>query len=237
MTTAGELIEGSLRLIGQLAEGEQPSNGAYKDGLAALNMMLDSWSTESLSVFTTQEQAFTWPSGEATQSLGPSGDFIGHRPVQLAESTYYKDPTTGISYGIKIINQSQYDSIALKTVSAPYPQVLWINTNMPNIDMYLYPVPSRNLDWLFVSYEELSQPAEVTTTLSFPPGYLRAFKYNLACEMATEFGVEPPTQVLKLATASKRDIRRVNQNDDILAVPSFLTSGRPRFNIYTGNYS
>ena len=143
MATAGDQINGALRLIGQLAEGETPSAAASQDALTALNQMIDSWNTERLSVFSTQEQVFMWSPNEIHRSLGPSGDFVGNRPVLLDDSTYFIDPASGISYGIKIINQQQYDGIAVKTVTSTYPQVIWINMTYPNIDMYVYPKPTK----------------------------------------------------------------------------------------------
>ena len=233
-TTAGDQINGALRLIGMLAEGETPSAATADDALTAFNQMLDSWNTERLSVFSTQTQVFLWPPGIAEQTLGPTGDFIGNRPVLLDDSTYFKDPSNGISYGIKIINQQQYDGIALKTVTSTYPQVIWINMEMPNIRMVVYPVPTRVLEWHFVSVEELTQPVELATELVIPPGYLRAFRFNLACEIAAEFGVEPSRIVSRIAMTSKRNIKRINNPDDLMAMPSAIMGNRGRFNIFAG---
>ena len=236
MATAGEQINGALRLIGQLAEGETPSAATSQDALNALNQMIDSWNTERLSVFSTQEQVFMWPPNEIHRSLGPSGDFVGNRPILLDDATYYLDPASGISYGIKIINQQQYDGIAVKTVTSTFPQVIWINMNYPNIDMYVYPKPTKVLEWHFVSVDELTQPATLATELAFPPGYLRAFRYNLACEIAAEFGVEPSIQVKRIAMSSKRNLKRIDNPDDIMSIPYAIVSTRQRFNIFAGNF-
>jgi hypothetical protein len=236
MDTAGDIINGSLRLLGVLAEGEVPSAETSQDALRAMNQMIDSWNTERLSVFSTQDQVFTWPAGQLSRTLGPTGDFVGNRPVLLDDSTYFKDPGTGVSYGIKMINQQQYDGIAVKTVTSTYPQVIFINMTFPDIDMYIYPKPTRALEWHFISVEELTQPASLATILYFPPGYLRAFRYNLACEMAPEFGVEPSSQVRRLAMAAKRNLKRINNPEDIMSVPYSLIASRQRFNIYAGNY-
>ena len=236
MTTAGELINGALRLIGMLAESEVPSAATSNDALAAMNQMIDSWNTERLSTFSTQDQIFTWPNNQVHRTLGPTGDFAGNRPIQLDDSTYFKDPTTGISYGIKIINQQQYDGIAVKSVTSTFPQVMWINMDYPNIDMYVYPVPTKALEWHFISVTELDQPATLFTDLTFPPGYLRAFRYNLACEIAAEFGVEPSPQVSRIAMTSKRNLKRINNPDDIMSLPYSIVGTRQRFNIFAGNY-
>ena len=234
--TAGDQINRALRLLGILAEGETPSAAMSQDALMALNQMIESWNTERLSIFCTQDQVFTWPAGEYIRTLGPSGDFVGLRPVLIDDSTYYRDPGTNVSFGIKFINQQQYDGIAVKTVTSTYPQVCFVNMGFPDITMTVYPRPTRELEWHIVSVQELDKPADLTTVMYFPPGYLRAFAYNLAMEIAPEFGVEPSPQVQRIAMTSKRDLKRINNPDDIMSMPYSLVATRQRFNVYAGNY-
>lgn len=234
-TTAGDQINGALRLIGMLAEGETPSAETSQDALNAFNQMIDSWNTERLSVFSTQDQVFTWPSGLISRTLGPTGDFVGNRPVLFDDATYFK-ASNGVSYGIKFINQQQYDGIAVKTVTSTFPQVIFVNMTYPDVEMFIYPRPTQDLEWHFISVEELTQPATLATTLSFPPGYLRCFKYNLAVEIATEFGIEPPANVARIAMTSKRNLKRINNPDDVMAIPYPIVATRQRFNVYAGNY-
>jgi hypothetical protein len=234
--TAGDQINRALRLIGMLAEGELPSTETANDSLMALNQMIDSWNTERLAVFCTQDQVFTWPAGLVSRTLGPTGDFVGLRPVLLDDSTYYRDPGTGVSFGIKFINQQQYNGIAVKTVTSTYPQVIFVNNTFPDVEMFVYPRPTRDLEWHFVSVQELDKPATLTTVLYYPPGYLRAFTYALAMEIAPEFGVEPSPQVQRIAMTSKRDLKRINNPDDVMSLPYAIVATRQRFNIYAGNY-
>ena len=236
MATAFDQIKASLRLIGQLAEGEEPSPQAAQDALSAMNQMIDSWNTERLAVFCTEDQVFNWPPGEITRTLGPSGNFIGNRPVLIDDATYFRDASTNVSYGIKLINQQQYNGIAVKTVTSTYPQVMFVNNTFPDITMTIYPQPTRVLEWHFVSVQQLDKPATLNTVLSFPPGYLRAFKYNLAMEIANEFGVEPMPQVQRIAMTSKRNLKRINNPDDVMSMPYSLVATRQRYNIYAGNY-
>ena len=236
MATAGDQINGALRLLGVLAEGETPSAETSQDALNALNQMIDSWNTERLTVFSTVDQVETWPPGALFRTFGPTGDIVGNRPVLVDDAPYFRDPASGISYGLKLINQQQYNGIAVKTVTSTYPQVLWVNMTYPNIEMYVYPVPTKVLEFHIVSVQPLSQPAGLTTELAFPPGYLRCFRYNLACEIAPEFGVEPSAQVQRVAMTSKRNLKRINNPDDIMALPYSIVGPRQRFNIFAGNY-
>jgi len=233
--TCGEQINRALRLLGVLAEGETPSASVSQDSLMALNQMIDSWNTERLSTFVTQDQVYTWPAGFISRDLGPSGDFIGNRPIMMDDATYYKAPN-GVSYGIKFINQQQYDGIAVKNVTSTYPQVCWVNMGFPNITLTVYPKPTQDLEWHMISVQELDQPADLSTVMYYPPGYLRAFTYNLAMEIAPEFGVEPSPQVSRIAMTSKRNLKRINNPDDVMALPYALVANRQRFNIYAGNY-
>jgi hypothetical protein len=234
--TAGDQINRALRLLGVLAEGETPSAATSQDALVAMNQMIDSWSTERLSVFCTQDQIFTWPAGQYIRTLGPSGDFIGLRPVLLDDATYFRDPGTNVSFGIKFINQQQYNGIAVKTVTSTYPQVIFVNMGFPNVTMSIYPRPTRDLEWHFVSVQVLAEAALLSTDLFFPPGYMRAFAYNLAMEIAPEFGVEPSPQVQRIAMTSKRNLKRINNPDDVMSMPYAIVATRQRFNIYAGNY-
>jgi hypothetical protein len=236
MATAGDIINGSLRLIGQLAEGEVPSADTAQDALSAMNQMIESWNTERLSVYATEDQVFLWPPNLASRTIGPTGDFVGNRPVQVNDATYFKDPASGLSFGIKMINQDQYSGIALKTVRSTYPQVMWVNDTYPDVTITIYPIPTKELEWHIVSVQPLAQPAVLATDLFFPPGYLRAFRYNLACEIAPEFGVEPSPQVSRIAMTSKRNLKRVNNPGDIMAVPYPLISSRQKYNIYSNNF-
>ena len=234
--TAGDQINRALRLLGVLAEGETPSAATSQDALMAMNQMIDSWNTERLSVFSTQDQVFTWPAGEITRTLGPSGNFVGERPVLVDDATYYRDPGTNVSFGIKFINQQQYDGIAVKTVTSTYPQVIFVNMTYPDVTMTIYPKPTRDLEWHIISVDPLTEPANLSTVLAFPKGYLRAFTYNLAMEFAPEFGVEPSPQVQRIAMTSKRNLKRINNPDDIMSLPYAIVANRQRFNIYAGNY-
>jgi hypothetical protein len=236
MTTAAQLIDGSLRLIGQLAEGETPSAETADDALVALNQMIDSWNTERLAVFSTQDQVFSWLPNLRIQTLGPTGDFVGNRPILLDDATYFRDPSTNVSFGIKIINQQQYDGIAVKTVTSTYPQIIWVNMEYPNISMAIYPVPTRVLEWHFVSVEEITQPVNLASDILLPPGYVRAFRFNLAVEFCNEFGIEPPPTTARIAMASKRNLKRINNPDDVMSMPYPLIARTQKYNIFSNNY-
>jgi hypothetical protein len=264
MYTVRELLNGAHRLLGLTDSGNVLPESVYQDNLPALNQMLESWSTERLAVFCTQDQTYFWEPGFRIRTLGPSGDFpfllgtetpdpmgtqsgdfLGleednpggpQRPILLDDSTFFRDPTTNVAYGIKFINQLQYNNIAVKTVTSTYPQVMFVNNTFPNITLSVYPVPNRLLEFHFISVQPLANPTTLETVLAFPPGYIRAFRYNLALELAPEFNVNPSPDVRRVAMYSKRDLKRINTPRDVMAMPYSIIARRNRYNIYAGNY-
>jgi len=127
------------------------------------------------------------------------------------------------------------NGIALPTVTSTLPQALYVNMTMPDATLYIYPVPSASFELHLMSVLELTQPSTLATTLVVPPGYLKAFRFNLAVEVATEFGIEPPPQVKRQAELSKRTIKRINNPDLLMSMPYGLVGRRRNnFNIYSG---
>jgi len=240
MATALEQINRSLRLIGVLAEEETATASMSQDALTALNQMLDSWSTERLAVYATTTQVVIWPANIRSATLGPTGSLAlvaggtAFRPIRVENSSYIFVPSQNLAFPLQFLNEQQYNAIAVKTNTSTYPLTAWVNNTYPDTTIYVYPVPTVLTHVHFVSVQPLTQPATLATELAFPPGYLRAFTYNLACEIAPEFGVEPSPQVQRIAMTSKRNLKRINNPNDLLAMPYPLVARRWRFNIFTG---
>ncbi len=227
MTTCRDSIESSLRLLGVLAEGETGSAEMMQDSIEAVRIMADSWSIESLSIFTSSEVVYTWPSGVSSRTFGPTGDIVAQRAAWLHPSSYF---TVGDqSYPLSVIDIDQYAEIFDKSATSTHPTDLAVSYDMPNIKLTMYPVPSAPVTLHLVVPSALTQPVNLSDTLLFPPGYLRAFKYNLALELAAEFGIEPSPNIVRIAQISKNNIKRLNSGKVLLSTPF----GHAGYNIYT----
>lgn len=78
-TTAQDLITGALRFINQYAPGESLSSSDSSDALSTLNDLLDSWSTDGISVYASNENTFTYTPGTYQYTIGnyDAGTFAG----------------------------------------------------------------------------------------------------------------------------------------------------------------
>lgn len=223
-TTALDIITGSMRLIGTLAEGEPPTLEAANDSLMAFNQLLDSWSAAGNVVFTPQVQDISWASSVISKTVGPTGEFVGVRPNSADSSTYYTSEST--DYSIKLITGGEYAAISNKDDSGMMPDSLYIDYATPNARLYIYPVPTKNIVLHLREDAPLSQIPSLATELTAPAGFMRAFRYNLAVEIAAEFGVEVPPAVKLNAWRSLRAVKKVNAKNmhkNRTSLPSFLT--------------
>lgn len=237
--TGRDLITGALRLIGAIATGEAPSANEQNDALTALNDMLDSWSSEGLIVPNTSRDTILLVPGQAAYTMGPSGSpsLTSPRPLKVVEALIQVANTNPIlEIPIEIINVEQYASISVKTVQSTIPTRIYVEGTYPNETMDLWPVPSAANTLVLYSVKPLAQiaAAALSTVLSLPEGYQRALRFNLALELAPEFGKQATVELLEIAANAKAIIKRKNIKPIYMELEPIGTERR-RFNLYTGD--
>jgi hypothetical protein len=223
MTTALDLITGALRLIGAIASGETASPDEARDGLRALNDLLESLSAQQLTLYSTTDQVFAVAAGKAAYTLGPGGDWPGFRPVDIA-GIYMR--YGGVDYQVREIEAERYNAIALKQQQAPVAMYLYYNADMPQGQVVLWPVPSvTGVQIVLTCNEPLSALSSTAQALSLPPGYARALRYALAVELAPEFGIEPSATVVATRNEAMSAIKRANKRQPVLTCDDALVGG------------
>jgi hypothetical protein len=231
MSTALDLIKRAYRLIGVYAIGETPSADETADGLAALNQMLEGWSNEKLMVYQASLDAITTVPGQASYTVGPTGDTVSVRPQDIDSSSNIVYGS--VTYPLAVATLQEYNSIKLKTLQTTLPSVLRYTPDYPNGTVTLYPIPTLAMTLNLWSWKPLTGFVSATDTVSLPPGYAKAIAYNLAIELAPENEVSPSPVVVKGAVTSKKLIKRTNFEPVVLSMPGNIPAGG-RFNIYTG---
>lgn len=82
--TAQQIITDALTLIGEIGRGQTPNTEELQHGLDVLANLLDSWSTERLSLYTVKRVRFTLVPLQQDYTIGPTGaDFTNERPVLI----------------------------------------------------------------------------------------------------------------------------------------------------------
>jgi len=229
--TVRDLLRRSFYLIGVLAEGETPSADMLKDGMASLGEMLDSWSTESLNIPAKVREEFPLVADKASYTMGPLADLDTARPVDIEYALVRH--SDGQEVRLAIVSLAEWSDIALKSTGSTAPYKLFVEGTSPALTLRPWPVPNADSTLVLYSEKPLLSIVNGNTEVELPPGYSRAIRYNLAIEMAPEYGKTVSAEVATIAGESKANIKRKNISPAYLKCDGALTRGRP-FNIYTG---
>lgn len=232
-TTAGDLVRKALSKILVLGTQDTLASADLQDGLDALNLMLDSWRLERLSLvaLTTYSTALT--SGVNTFTIGPGGDFNTTRPTKI-ENAFVR--YNSADYPVYLINQTQWDAIAYKPVGG-LPRRLFYNTTYPLGQINLFPYALDSGYTLFIDYwGEIESFADAADAFVLAPGYARAIIYNLAIELSADYGKAPSPEVYRIAKRSKEAIRTVNSTKVVAAVDSALMAPAVIYDITSDGY-
>jgi hypothetical protein len=233
MTTVQEIIDGAMRLAGVVADGETITAKEAQDALMAMNQMIEAWALEGILLYDLDKQVLTWPADTEQITVGPTGTVVGYRPLEVSRASFFRDTVSNIRYSTRIVGEKEFYSVAYPNVSSTYPEMLYVNYTYPNAEINIFPKLTTAKEFNLFSRRELTQPANLTTVLSFPPGYSQAFRFNLATVLAPEFGVPVSNDILRIAVDTKEKIRRLNQSVNELNNP---IGASLRYNIYTDGY-
>ena len=221
-TTAIDLITRAMKLAKLIAAGETPTAEESVDALAVLNDILENWSTESLSVWGSANDTVSTVVGQATYTIGPGGNFNTDRPKAItgAYVTY-----SGVDYTLQVIGQLQYNDIGLKTQQQAIPERLLYVADFPLGLITLWPVPSQIMPLVLTNERLITQLATLATAVNYPPGAVKALRYALAMELATEYGSPVDAVLGSLAADAKADYKRANKQAVIARFDSAFLGG------------
>lgn len=209
-TTAREIIKSALKLVGVIAAGEQPSAEEQSDALKVLQLMLDQWSTESLSIFKQTRETFVL-TGASSYTMGPAGQFATTRPMRvLGAATLDTSSTPNQEIPLELLNLDQWKNITQKSLTSTLATKLYVDTTFPLSTLYFWPLPTLANSVVIYSEKPLVNPALADDVIDLPPGYEMAMRYSLAVLLFTEYGRPPDQAVAAIASTAKGNIERMN---------------------------
>lgn len=210
--TALQLIEAAAKLIGVKAAGVTLTAEEAQDGLQSLKDLLENWSIEELSVWSLSNQTFTTVPGQSVYTIGPAGNWNTERPVRIDGGFI---TFSDVNFPMIPIGQQQFNTVSMPQIQQPIPTMfLYVNEN-PLGKVTLFPTPSEDVSVTLSIPRLLDSDITLATSLVLPPGYAKALRYNLAVEMAPEYGIEVGPTLLSIATDAKGDIKRANITDEV----------------------
>lgn len=238
--TALTLITSALNKIGTYAAGEPISAADSSQSLEILNLMVDSWSNESLTTYAVSEQSTVLVPGQYQYTIGTGGNINATRPLRILESpgTCYVLDSNGNRYNLQVVDQSRWNLIGnIAAVTANFPNTLFYDPQYPLGIINVYPIPNISWTLYFDSYLQLTDFALLSSAMSLPPGYGKAIVDNLALELIPYFkpdGFNAPQLWVTQAQRSKANVKRTNIRDMVATYDSEIVSrASGTFNPYT----
>lgn len=235
MSTARDLIRSSLKLIGVVAAGENPSAQEQTDALSTLNSMIDSWSTESLIVFSKTIEDFSFVSSQQVYTMGVGGTFDTVRPqkiLRLAVLDVTNTPNNEIN--IEVLNLDQWASIHQKGVTSTFATRMYPDFTNPLVTLNFWPIPLNVNGVRIYSLKPLAELATPDSVVTLPPGYDLALRYNLAILLASEYGRQLSPEVSAIAAAGRENIMRMNSETLYMRADDSIVARGVAFDWRTG---
>lgn len=211
MATVRDLIAGALRLLGVVDAQTPLSADQAADGLTALNAMLASWSTQRLAVYTILRQVFPLINGQQAYTLGAGGDFDVARPARIEQaSVLVQTASPDVEIPIDMLTVEGWQNQTVKQVSSTFPLAIYPDGAFPLNTIYCWPIPAGPCSLVLYNWAPYLSTSSLNSQVQFPPGYERAIRFNLAKEMAAEFGLEPSPTVRETALTSLDTLFNMN---------------------------
>jgi len=205
-----DLIEGSFRLIGVLASGESLDAAQGQDGLEVYSGILESWSTDNLLIAAQKRLSFNVTSGTSSYILDNGTaipEFIDRIALLKTESGQT------IEYPVSLVTFDQYSLLSNRSFQGQYPNAVWVKKSDLETHLNFYPVPSVNIAIAVYFKTSFVPPTGLDDVLAFQKGVTRALKYELARELAIEYGKPADGRIEKMADQLKRNLRAYNAQE------------------------
>lgn len=164
-------------------------------------------------------------------------------------TTYYQRPlrinsafvrVSNLDFPVAPVNVEKWRLIGLKTLSGPWPRILYYQPADPIGNIYYWPVPGSGVMHLFAE-TVLQKFNSLSDSVNLPQGYTMALRWNLAELLIPEYGrVDPVTveKITQFAKDSRAWIKRTNmQPPQEAEFDPALISGHHRIDaawIYSG---
>lgn len=229
MPTVRAVVTDAYMELGVIAPGQALSPGLGALGLLRFQNMLDAWQADRLNLAVQVRTTFTLPSGTSEVTLGPSGAdvTVSPTPVWLDTVNYVNpdsDPEQEMPVGI--MDRDTYAALSIKELGSALPlQCFYQRSNTTGLGtLFVWPQVTQDVDMVLYSPQGVGVPTSLNSTVTGPPGYVRAFTFDLAFDLVAPTGTPMPDSLpMKLADA-KQTMQRPNVIPATIGVDPALTN-------------
>jgi hypothetical protein len=247
-TTANIICTGALGLLGVIDPEDTPSAPMLADAFRRLNMMLGSWSLQSLTIPVIAREDFPIVAGKGgtnnPYTIGPGGDFDTTRPADLEGVGLVLAPIGSappVEITRALLTDEMYQLLAIKDLTNSLFTNAYYNATFAGGlgQLFLWPVPDQTINRIAIyRAQQLERFTSPTAAYDFPEGADEAVEYNLAKRLLDVYTVDAQRKmnVIDIARSSLGVYKRSNTKiADIPCDPMFTPNdAKGGYNINTG---
>jgi hypothetical protein len=232
--TALDIINSAMRLIGVLAAGEQLAGQDANTGLSILNQMVDSWQIERLMIYAILRNVYTLTPGTQTYTLGGTVvnstnlDVLRYTKIDRYGILSFSNPSQPLELPLDYLTEVEWAAIPVKAIQSALPTKIYDDNAFPARNLNVFPVPNGSYAVAIIAYAwtPIGQFLSFSQQYTFPPGYLKALRYNLAVDLAAEWPGDPANfpLIMKIAMESKAMIKSNNVTPQPMACEQVVLS-------------
>ena len=218
--TAETVIEAALRAIAVIdpETSRQPNTTEVANALEALNFLVTSWQAHGMQVWCHKTVSYTL-SAAGSYTIGPSGATItAARPLRIVQAWLRDTSTLPVDTPINIVSRDEFNLLSVKNSVGPVNQLYYD----PEYDrdgsnsganakgkIWVWPIPDATIladyDLYMVCVRPIADFNAKTDALDFPQEWFNAVKWNLAYQLAFEYGI--PVEILdRLEKRAKEEL-------------------------------
>lgn len=216
-----KLIQGALRLVGGIGQGETPTTDQYTEAADALNMMVKAWMADGMPLWAITKYNFALTSGTAKYTIGDGQTLDTPKPLKVIQA-FLRNTSSNVDTPMRIITKNEYWNLGNKSSTGLPIQVYYDPQNLSG-DIYLFPTPDAVAQTSYEIHIIYQRPYEnfdsATDTPDFPQEWHEAVKYGLALRLSGEYGM-PATD------------RRMLQQEAMMYKAEALSMGTEEGSIY-----
>jgi hypothetical protein len=197
-----DILRSALRIAGVIAQNEDATTEDMLIAQENLSLLLDTWSVNPQLV---------WLRDIIEFSCNPSTSSVTlpYRPVRVLGCTYEIGTQNAVIYQLGEIDELTFHQTPIRHTGLP-------RNFFYNHDSVIQLVGASTGTLKVILQPHLSDVSDdLDTELAFPPGYESAIKYNTGLLLCEEFGKEPSSTLIELATGALEAVKSQNKRPAI----------------------
>lgn len=185
-STCGRIIRMARADAGLLQEGDEPNSEQYADGMMRLNDLANLWQTQGLKLWLQYDLNVPLVSGQATYTLGPSGNVVMTKPTRVLDNGYWLG-SNGVKRPISLISRDEYMRLS-NTAQTGAVTSFFVDKRVADLAVSFWLVPDAGAaagSAHLLIQQQVTNLISLTDEMDFPREWFIALRWGLADDICT----------------------------------------------------